>query len=134
MLINCPECGKEMSSEAKQCIHCGFPIQNYLKRREQEKLKQIKEENDRKLKEDPNYQPKEYFVFNNIQFGFAFPSLVFFLALIIMISFTIAEVIKIDETSIMWYSFVIFNFIIALIVVISMGIAKACVKNRVRKE
>ena len=44
MLINCPECGKEMSSEAKQCIHCGFPIQNYLKRREQEKLKQIKEE------------------------------------------------------------------------------------------
>lgn len=134
MLINCPECGKEMSSEAKQCIHCGFPIQNYLKRREQEKLRQIKEENDRKLREDPNYQPKVYFIFNNIQFGFAFPLLLYFLVFVIMFSFTVAGVMKINEISIIWYSFVVFNFIISLIVVISMGIAKACVKNRVRKE
>lgn len=25
-LINCPECGKEVSSLAKLCIHCGFPL------------------------------------------------------------------------------------------------------------
>lgn len=25
-LIRCPECGKEVSSLAKQCIHCGFPL------------------------------------------------------------------------------------------------------------
>lgn len=27
-LITCPECGKEISSKAKQCIHCGYPINN----------------------------------------------------------------------------------------------------------
>lgn len=25
-LIHCPECGKEVSNLAKQCIHCGFPL------------------------------------------------------------------------------------------------------------
>lgn len=25
-LINCPECGKEISDKAEHCIHCGFPI------------------------------------------------------------------------------------------------------------
>lgn len=25
-LINCPECGKEVSDKAKSCIHCGYPI------------------------------------------------------------------------------------------------------------
>lgn len=25
-LINCPECGKEVSSKAMACIHCGFPL------------------------------------------------------------------------------------------------------------
>lgn len=25
-LINCPECGKQISINAKKCIHCGFPI------------------------------------------------------------------------------------------------------------
>jgi len=27
-LIKCPECGKEISDKALQCIHCGFPIDN----------------------------------------------------------------------------------------------------------
>ena len=27
-LIKCPECGKEISSRAKQCIHCGYPIED----------------------------------------------------------------------------------------------------------
>ena len=26
MLIKCPECGKEVSDKASQCIHCGFPF------------------------------------------------------------------------------------------------------------
>lgn len=25
-LINCPECGGQVSDKAKQCIHCGFPL------------------------------------------------------------------------------------------------------------
>ena len=25
-LIKCPECGKEISDRAKQCIHCGYPL------------------------------------------------------------------------------------------------------------
>lgn len=25
-LIKCPECGKEISDQSKQCIHCGFPL------------------------------------------------------------------------------------------------------------
>lgn len=33
-LINCPECGKEISDKSKACIHCGYPIEN----NEQERL------------------------------------------------------------------------------------------------
>lgn len=29
-LINCPECGKEISDKAPACIHCGFPIENVV--------------------------------------------------------------------------------------------------------
>ena len=29
-LINCPECGKEISDKSKQCIHCGFPLESYV--------------------------------------------------------------------------------------------------------
>lgn len=25
-LINCPECGKEVSDKSEKCIHCGYPI------------------------------------------------------------------------------------------------------------
>lgn len=25
-LINCPECGKQISNRADNCVHCGFPI------------------------------------------------------------------------------------------------------------
>ena len=27
-LIVCPECGKEVSDQAENCIHCGFPLKN----------------------------------------------------------------------------------------------------------
>lgn len=26
MLINCPECGKEISDQSDNCIYCGFPL------------------------------------------------------------------------------------------------------------
>lgn len=29
-LINCPECNKEISSHAKSCIHCGYPIEELV--------------------------------------------------------------------------------------------------------
>ena len=34
-LVKCPECGKEISSEADVCIHCGFPIKKKQKREDQ---------------------------------------------------------------------------------------------------
>lgn len=43
-LINCPECGKQISDRAKTCIFCGYPIQEYMeeqKQKEQEKKKDI---------------------------------------------------------------------------------------------
>ena len=27
-LITCPECGKEISNKSKQCIHCGYPLED----------------------------------------------------------------------------------------------------------
>lgn len=35
-MINCPECGKEISDQAEKCINCGYPIQNFIKRKEKE--------------------------------------------------------------------------------------------------
>ena len=29
MLIKCPECGKEISDKAKQCIYCGYPLEEH---------------------------------------------------------------------------------------------------------
>ena len=43
-LINCPECGKQISDRAKTCIFCGYPIQEYMeeqKQKEQELKKDI---------------------------------------------------------------------------------------------
>lgn len=28
MLIKCPECGKDVSDKAPNCIHCGFPLES----------------------------------------------------------------------------------------------------------
>lgn len=29
-LIKCPECQKEISDKAKQCIYCGYPLDDIL--------------------------------------------------------------------------------------------------------
>ena len=42
-LFNCPNCGKQVSSRAPKCPHCGFDIKNYLaKSYEEEQQKQQK--------------------------------------------------------------------------------------------
>ena len=35
-LIRCPECGREISSRAKACPHCGFPLDDVIKPNEEE--------------------------------------------------------------------------------------------------
>lgn len=30
-LIKCPECGKEISDKANNCVHCGYPINREIK-------------------------------------------------------------------------------------------------------
>lgn len=37
-LIRCPECKHEVSTEAKVCPHCGFPIKEYIDKKVEEKL------------------------------------------------------------------------------------------------
>lgn len=32
MIIKCPECGKDVSSQANSCPGCGFPIRNYVEK------------------------------------------------------------------------------------------------------
>lgn len=34
MLIKCPECGKDVSDKATNCIHCGYPLQPVRKPQE----------------------------------------------------------------------------------------------------
>ena len=34
-LIRCPECGKQISSKAKACPHCGFPLDDVIKPNEE---------------------------------------------------------------------------------------------------
>lgn len=29
-IIKCPECGNEVSDKSKQCIHCGYPLQENM--------------------------------------------------------------------------------------------------------
>lgn len=53
-LINCPECGKEISDKAKQCMQCGFPIDEYLQK------------NDKKSKEQEMYLCNSCFKQNEI--------------------------------------------------------------------
>ena len=55
-LIKCKECGKEISSKAKSCPNCGYPIEEEVDFSTQEtKEKLVK--NDNKIVENQN--PKE---------------------------------------------------------------------------
>lgn len=39
-IIKCPECGQDISDKAENCIHCGYPIKQYL---ESSKIQNLKE-------------------------------------------------------------------------------------------
>lgn len=43
-LINCPECGKEISDTAKICVNCGFTIQKWLTQQAAQETKAAREE------------------------------------------------------------------------------------------
>ena len=32
-LINCPECGKEVSDKAEVCMNCGYAIKQYVEKK-----------------------------------------------------------------------------------------------------
>lgn len=36
-LVNCPECGKEVSSTAEKCIHCGYTLNSEIQRKRKKK-------------------------------------------------------------------------------------------------
>lgn len=42
-LIKCPECNKEISDKAKACIHCGYPIAEYLQNSDNKKESEYKQ-------------------------------------------------------------------------------------------
>lgn len=40
-LINCPECGKEVSDKVKKCVHCGYPLKKMNKNAKKINCKRI---------------------------------------------------------------------------------------------
>lgn len=50
-MIKCPECKKEISSEAKYCPHCGFPISEKTSKVVDAKVEPIKEEDKKPVAE-----------------------------------------------------------------------------------
>ena len=42
-LIHCPECGKEVSDQAKTCVGCGYPIQKWLAQQAAQKTAEQRE-------------------------------------------------------------------------------------------
>lgn len=41
MLINCPECGKEVSNKSEKCIHCGYPFKVIVTKKEEPKAELV---------------------------------------------------------------------------------------------
>lgn len=41
MLINCPECGKEVSNKSEKCIHCGYPFKIVSVKKEEPKAQLV---------------------------------------------------------------------------------------------
>ena len=60
-LINCPECGKEISEHAETCPHCGYSIKDYFeKKKQEEKQKKLeKEQEERKKQEEEKKRLQE---------------------------------------------------------------------------
>lgn len=50
MLINCPECGREVSDMASVCIHCGYPIHAMNRQKQEQRSQPPKPPSDQKPK------------------------------------------------------------------------------------
>lgn len=63
-LIECPECGKEISEKSKTCINCGYPISEYVRelQREQDQTEteQAKENQETYQPESGNHQERTF--------------------------------------------------------------------------
>ena len=63
-LIECPECGKEISEKSKTCINCGYPISEYVRelQREQDQTEteQAKENQETYQSESGNHQERTF--------------------------------------------------------------------------
>ena len=121
MLINCPECGKEISDAADKCIHCGFPIEKYLK---------IKAEEKRREEERKSNKPRAaYRVFDLVQLITLIELLIFFFIGVITFVCTIGQTFE-NGVSAFIVGYCIFDVISSLIVIIICGIFKSCFKRR----
>ena len=58
-LIKCPECGKDVSSLAEKCIHCGYPLQRQIKYKSYKAMKKKKEERKKKLEKEAMEQKEK---------------------------------------------------------------------------
>lgn len=44
-LIQCPECGKEVSDKARKCPHCGYPLEDIDFEKEEAAMEKVLEWN-----------------------------------------------------------------------------------------
>ena len=125
MLIKCPECGKEVSSEAKTCIHCGYPIAKFIAQKEEELRKQKVEAEDRNM---PKRQPKVYNVFCVIQY---ISIIVLLITLLIFGIVGLASNGEPFEGDVAYVSVFLLIEIIGIIIdIIVCGIFRACFRRR----
>lgn len=63
-LIECPECGKEISEKSKTCINCGYPISEYVRElhreQDQNETEQAKENQETYQSESGNQREKTF--------------------------------------------------------------------------
>lgn len=117
MLINCPDCGKEVDDNLTKCPHCGFSIAGFIAWQEKNNTEQIKIE-----------QPKAYKVFNIIQMVLSFILIIFVLFFAGTCYTTNGNPFR-DGYGII-NGFVIMAIIILIIDITVFGILKACFKRK----
>ena len=38
-LIKCPECGKDISNRTEKCVHCGYPVKQFILQKKKKKIR-----------------------------------------------------------------------------------------------
>lgn len=115
-LIKCPECNREISDKAKACIHCGFPIAEYLQEQaELEKKVEVKENVEKKEETVTDKQP--YNETDIVDYVKAFNGEND------VIEDDKKETVETDdattETSVKWMAWLVIAFVVLIIVVIA---------------